>query len=215
MEGLLYLVIGTGNACSEYALLHAQESIKKYNYKSTALATVWIKPPTKGEYKKSDLENALNLLRMHYNPHNQLAIFIPEAHLLVDTVANACLKLFENLPDFTRVYLLASSIAKILPTIASRSIIIQSNAGSSAEHPLVTFLLDQHSDELAISKIMENEHHTIAHVDIILALLYKELLKRKKFDLIRKIESLYKQSTPLCSSLLFWRAVYSLIKTDK
>lgn len=121
---------------------------------------IWISPEK--DYALQDIEIIFERTRFALNTGELFFFVLENAHTLTMATANRLLKTLEEPPTGYRFILLAPNKQSLLPTIASRSFILelQSLSGQiAAKHPLLSFFTDygQNKDPFAFEQELKKQ----------------------------------------------------------
>lgn len=187
----------------------------------------WFKPPEKGGYKRADFEFLMNEVQRVRGADEPLIIIIEEAQRLNDACANALLKILEEPTEGIFFILGAPARDFVLPTIASRSFVVDKRTHLSPVLPkplLACFCkqqpplfeefnaalegseLDEMSSCLMVDELIIFWHRTYED-----AILNKNQVLSARADRLIKVLLRLKERLPMPGSAkYFWRNLYMM-----
>lgn len=173
--------------------------------------------PSKGMYKKNDIEEYIKLLKLEHSHDCPLCLIITDAHKLSDIISNSLLKILEELPNYCYVFFITPSQSLILPTIASRCI-IQTNRENSNLDPLqiIAIILDNKTEPLYFEELIIKSSLDESSSQLLLTNLSAHILDtyKKKDELVKKLIHLNRYSIKTSNPIILWRAIFALIKSE-
>lgn len=130
---------------------------------ATSSQVVWVRAE-KGIIARPAIAAVLHELSLHAYADTRRAIILEPADTMTPEAANMLLKSIEEPPAGVRFYLLVSTIARILPTLRSRSSVLVANEDASAEDETraVTFIESSIARRLAIIAGLTDRNEQLA-----------------------------------------------------
>lgn len=130
---------------------------------ATSPQVVWVRVE-KGIIARPAIAAVLHELSLHAYADTRRAIILEPADTMTPEAANMLLKSIEEPPAGVRFYLLVSTIARILPTLRSRSSVLVANEDASAEDETraVTFIESSIARRLAIIAGLTDRNEQLA-----------------------------------------------------
>jgi DNA polymerase III delta prime subunit len=173
--------------------------------------------PDKTTYTVSYIDDMMTEVAYKRDSKDIFLYVFTQAQLLTTATANRLLKKFEEPTPGYHYILLAESKESLLPTIVSRSVVVDHrNAMHISEHSVVEALLQKNLSLSALSKIIEKEVPSEAQT----RLLIESLIDRLNKQIMQNSEcSFYQPRLAICleflhhlpmpgGSKLFWRSLF-------
>ncbi len=172
--------------------------------------------PSKGLYKKSDLESARNMLSLHHTANSPAFLILQDAHKLPDILATSFLKILEELPECCYVFICAPAACFLLPTISSRCICIAELQTPKKYHPLIEALFSKETSPPQFEELVIHYSLDERSIELLVAIITSELLhsnggNAKVITAIDSLLALTQKRIFIGNTLLFWRALFALL----
>lgn len=169
---------------------------------------LWVRP-TEEQYLRQDLAPIASLLGLQQELEQPYFILLRHADTLSISCATSLLKSLEEPPAPYQFILTATTVAGVLPTIVSRSLISYCHAEQERPHPITALLLDttataaQFAAALAEESVTETTVTTI--IDELLLASARQPRLAKHHKLVQELHrhSIMPASGPLALKMLF------------
>lgn len=203
----------------------AFESVKAGTHPSMR----WILPEEGSAYKRSDLEPLFEGVYHVRDSASPVFFIFPSAELLSESCANSLLKVFEEPPRYTYFFLGASCTDFVLPTIASRCLIVSAGRSErqknsqliafftgrlpSISHAQFLKILEEESVDERMSRVLMDAIFEELQADFRRAIETGDVATTKRAERGLKVISYGFDRLPMPGSTkYFWRTLYLFMK---
>ena len=206
-----YLLIGTSlNAIENTMVNYIKNLYQEISFETLIRLgkVIIIKPTGISGYKKTDLEIPRSVIAVS---QDQPIFFIfYNAESLGEIISNSLLKLFEEMPINTYVFLLSLSRESILPTIQSRciSLFCEEAPLLGVKDNFITFFIDSSTSALLLHEYLVSHDINFQHSQQYLYQLLNYVIdKNYEKSIIQSFKLCIMKNSSITIQVLMWKAL--------